>query len=84
MFHIYTRLYNTSCEFFDIQNSHSPMEISIWFFSVSNPSFNFNFMSNFKLPTLTKTNSDFFLSKLPPITDVPIVSFMKTLDEIDN
>ena len=28
--------------------------------------------------------SEFFLSKLPPITDVPIVNFMTTLEEIDN
>ena len=28
--------------------------------------------------------SDFILSKLPPITDVPIVDFMDTLKHIDN
>ena len=39
-------------------------------------------MSDFGLTNLTE--SDFYLSKLPPMTDVPIVSFMNTLEEIDN
>lgn len=41
-------------------------------------------MSNFKLTNLTKTKFKIILSNLPSFTNVPIVSFMKTLEEIDN
>ena len=41
-------------------------------------------MSDFKLSNLRKTNSNLILSKLPSITNVPIFSFMQTLEEIDN
>ena len=41
-------------------------------------------MSDFKLTTLTKTNSNFHLIILPPITDVPTLSFISTLEETDN
>ena len=51
---------------------------------LSDPSFNFKLMSNFKLTKLEKTKSDFVVRNLPPKTDVPIVSFMQTLEEIDN
>ena len=44
----------------------------------------FKIMSNFGLNNLIQTKSDFILSKLPPITDVPIVDFMDTLQHIDN
>ena len=52
--------------------------------NLSDPSLNFILMSNFKLFNLTKTKSYIILSNLPPITNVPIVNFMQTLDEIDN
>ena len=45
---------------------------------------NFKIMSNFGLNNLTQMKSNFILSKLPPITDVPIVNFMDTLKQIDN
>ena len=41
-------------------------------------------MEDFRLTNLMKTKSDFVLSKLPPMTDVIIVDFMTTHEEIDN
>ena len=41
-------------------------------------------MSDFGINSLTQMKSDFILSTLPPITDVPIVDFMDTLKHIDN
>ena len=39
-------------------------------------------MSSVRLDNLTKKKSDFVLYKLPPITDVPIAEFMKTLNKL--
>ena len=56
----------------------SKVPIALWgyqfdpFMNLSNPSFHFKLMSNFKLTNLTKTKSNFVLSQLLPITDVPI------------
>ena len=38
-------------------------------------------MSDLKVPKLTMNKSKFILNKLPPITNVPIVSFMETPEE---
>ena len=40
-------------------------------------------MSDCELNNLTQMKSDFIISKLPPITDVPIVNFMDTLKQIE-
>ena len=52
--------------------------------NLPDPSFNFKWMSDFKLINLTKTNYNFILSKLSSISDVPIASFIQKLEEIDN
>ena len=44
----------------------------------------FKLISYIGLANLTKMKLDFFLSKLPPVTDVPIVNFINTLEEIDS
>ena len=41
-------------------------------------------MLEFKLANITKEKYDSIPSKLPPITDIPTVDFMQTLDKIDN
>ena len=41
-------------------------------------------MSHSGLHNLAKTKSNYILSKLPPITDVPIVNFMDSPKHIDN
>ena len=54
------------------------------FQNLSDPGFHFKLMSNYKFTNLTKTKPNFGFSKLPPITNVPIFSFMKTLEETAN
>ena len=46
--------------------------------------FSLKSMSDLKLTIITKVKNDFILSKLPPIIDAPITSFIKTVDEVDN
>ena len=54
------------------------------FLNNSDPLFNFKLMSAFGLTNLMKMKSNFILSRLFPITDVPIVNFMTTLEEIND
>ena len=68
----------------------SKVPIAIWgyqfypFMNLFYPSFNLKLISEFKLINLKKTKSDFVFGKLSPITNVPIVSYMLKLKEIDN
>ena len=68
----------------------SKIPIILWWYqfdpimNLYDPLFNFKVMFDFKLTILTKTESDYILSKMPQITDVQIVCFMCKLDEIDN
>ena len=54
------------------------------FLNLSDLLVNLKLMSGFTLTNLTKTKSNFILSISPSITNVSIVSFMETLEEIDN
>ena len=45
--------------------------------------FNLQLISDLKLTNLKKAKSNFVPSKLPTMTNVLIVSFMHTLEEID-
>ena len=72
-----------------INSFTSKMHISLWgyqfhpFRNLSNQLFNFEIMPDFKLANITKVNSHFILSMLPPIADVSIVNFMQNLNEIN-
>ena len=64
----------------------SKMPIALWgfqfdpFHNLSEPLFNFKFRFNFKLTNTTETKSNFILSRLLLITNVPIAGFMNTLE----
>ena len=86
-------LYSASTGFIipAVNSFSSKLPITLWdyqcdpFISISDPLIpvNFNLISNFGLNNLTQMKSNFILSKLLPITDVPIVNFMDTLNHID-
>ena len=72
-------------------NSFRPNKLTIlWqyqsdpFLNLSNPLFNFKLISHFKLKNLTKAESDFVISKLPPIANVCTISSIDQIKEIDN
>ena len=54
------------------------------YMNLFDPPSNFKLMSDFKLTNISTVISDLILSKLPAISNVPIVSFMQILDKIDN
>ena len=60
------------------------MGLSTWAIHKQIRPINSKIMSNFGLYNLTQMKSNFILSKLPPIEDVPIIDFMDTLKHIDN
>ena len=54
------------------------------FSEISNLQFNFKLISGFKVTNLTNIKSEIVHNNLLPKTNVPIASFMKTLEEINN
>ena len=85
-------IYSTDLIIPAVNSFSSKFPITLWgyqldpFINKSNPliPINFKIISSFWCNSLAHMKSNFILNKLPPITDVPIVDFMDTLNHIDN